>query len=303
MPGMHDEARTGEVPGVPEDAGDWRPETPAGDTDEVRRRHESNRAAWNEGAVRYFEEIESSARFIVAGKSNLHPVERRNLARYGPLPDWCRRAIHLQCAGGRDTLSLFVEGAHEVIGIDISDRMIEAADELSRRTGVPARFYRCDILDSPAELDGTADLVYTGRGALCWVQDIDRWARTAARLLSPGGVLCVYDGHPFQGLLRMDTPSLEIASDARYFGNATSGKGWSEQYIGSLEGLPVERQSRKYERSWTISEVVQAVINSRLVIDSLGEHPEDFWEAFPLIGAADIERIPNTFSLCARKPA
>ena len=84
----------------------------------------------------------------------------------GDLHGRCRRAIHLQCAGGRDTLSLWNLGADEVVGVDLSPRMIELAERLTAATGAPARWFRADVLDTPAELDGTADLVYTGRGSL-----------------------------------------------------------------------------------------------------------------------------------------
>ena len=36
--------------------------------------------------------------------------------------------------------------------------------------------------------DATADLVYTGKGALIWMPDLARWADEVARLLRPGGV-------------------------------------------------------------------------------------------------------------------
>ena len=128
MRGMSDKNETEE----------WRLEEVAEGDAEIRRRHEENRKAWNEGAAKYTEEIEASREFLTAGKSNVHPIELANLKTYGPLSSWCDTAIHLQCAGGRDTLSLFIEGARSVIGIDISDRMIENARELSRLTGIPA---------------------------------------------------------------------------------------------------------------------------------------------------------------------
>ena len=270
--------------------------------DDVARRHDANRAAWNEGAIAYHAELDAAREFIAAGRSNLHPIERRNLERYGPLAAWCRRAIHLQCAGGRDTLSLRTEGALEVIGVDISDRMIAAARELSRLTGVDASWYCCDVLDTPVELDASADLVYTGRGALCWIQDISGWARVIARLLKPGGVASVYDGHPLQWLVRDDSPTLEFAAGTTYFSYAISDKGWPEEYIGRIDGIDPADESRKYERNWTVAEVVQAIIDSGLVVEVLGEHPEDFWDALPHLSPAERERIPNTFSVCARKP-
>src|SRR6185503_5415623 len=52
----------------------------------------------------------------------------------------CRRAIHLQCAGGRDTLSLWNLGAEEVVGVDFSPRMLDLAARLSKAVGAPAEW-------------------------------------------------------------------------------------------------------------------------------------------------------------------
>ena len=99
----------------------------ANTVDEVRFRHDSNRVAWNEAAQSYTTENKERVRLLKAGKSSLHPVERRNLERLGVLNRWCKRAIHLQCASGYDTLSLVLEGAREVIGVDISEIHINNA--------------------------------------------------------------------------------------------------------------------------------------------------------------------------------
>ena len=155
--------------------------------------HQANRAAWNEGAVRYEDQVERDIAFLRAGGKNLLAPELRSLH---DLRSWCRRAIHLQCAGGRDTLSLWNHGAAEVVGVDISDRMIAVAQQKSQALGAPATWYRCDILDTPAALNGTANLVYTGRGALNWILDLAGWAQVVKRLLTPTGRLYVFEGHP-----------------------------------------------------------------------------------------------------------
>ena len=90
----------------------------------VHEMHQQNRQAWNEGAARYEEEVERDVAFLSAGGRNFVAPEFRYLEN---LDDWCRRAIHLQCAGGRDTLSLWNQGAAEVVGVDISERMIDCA--------------------------------------------------------------------------------------------------------------------------------------------------------------------------------
>src|SRR5215213_5479504 len=148
-----------------------------------RTLHEQNRVAWNEGAVEYDAVIGDRA-ISPTGGSTLQPIEQ---ARRGDLHGWCQRAIHLQCASGADTLSLINLGAAEAIGIDIADVHIANARRKAAELGFPARFICCDLLDTPHDLDGTADLVYTGKGALCWILDINAWANVAARLLKPGG--------------------------------------------------------------------------------------------------------------------
>ena len=233
---------------------DFEPRALAPTPAEVKARHEANRAAWNEGAVRYTEEIAETIAFLAAGKSNLHPVERANL---GDLAAWCRRAIHLQCASGRDTLSLWNEGVPQVVGVDISDVHIANARRISETLGAPAAWYRCDILDTPHELDGTADLVYTGRGALGWLHDLDGWAAVIARLLKPGGILSVFDDHPVTWLFEPETETL-VATGYDYFTHSDSSRGWPSTYIGDL-GVPEAEQALKYERLWPVSTVFGAL--------------------------------------------
>ena len=279
---------------------EWQEEAPAAGPAEVRARHEANRAAWNEGAAVYRRENEARVRALKEGKSNLHPIERENLARYGPLAEWCERAVHLQCASGYDTLSLLLEGAQEVVGVDISDVHVENARWTAAQLGANATWYRCDVLDTPAALEGTADLVYTGRGALCWLHDLEGWAGVVARLLKPGGIFHLLDDHPASWLFSQATETL-TASGVHYFAHAESGKGWAEEYIGN-QGKSAAEHATKHERLWTLADVFQALTRAGLVVVHLGEHAEEYWEAFPKLPASEKAKIPMTFSIMARKP-
>lgn len=272
-------------------------EPPAAGPDEVRARHQSNRLAWNEGAAFYTERWAKTLDFLRNGGSSLHPIERANL---GDLRSWCHTAVHLQCASGEDTLSLWNEGAARVVGIDISDVHIANARRLSAALGAPAVWYRCDVLDTPAELDGQADLVYTGQGALCWIHDLERWAAVVHRLLKPGGRFHVLDDHPVTYLFDMDAETL-VATGADYFRHAEVSRGWPASYIGDL-GRPAGEHARKHERLWSIAAVFQALRGAGLTIEHLGEHPDPYWPAFPHLRPDLAARIPMTFSLGARRP-
>ena len=200
--------------------------------EEIRARHEANRLAWNEGAAVYQAENAARLERLRAGRSSLHPIEQANLAKIGPLKEWCHRAIHLQCASGEDTLSLLIEGAPEVVGVDISDVHIGNAQWATEQLGWNASWYRCDILDTPAELNHTADLLYTGQGALCWLHDLTGWAQVVSRLLKPGGIFHILDDHPASWLFDQETDTI-TAAGTNYFGHAESGGGWTEEYIGN----------------------------------------------------------------------
>jgi len=277
---------------------EWQEETVARDEEDIRWRHEQNRVAWNQGASHYTETLPEAIEFLRGGGSSLHPVERANL---GDLSTWCTTAIHLQCASGRDTLSLWNEGVKEVIGVDISDVHISNAHQMSDALGAPADWYRCDILDTPHELDGTADLVYTGRGALCWIADIDAWAGVVARLLKPSGVVHVLDDHPVTWLFRQDAATLQIEPGMNLVEMALTDRGWGPTYIGDL-GMAPEEHAEKHERVWPLSAVVMVLLHQGLVLEYLGEHREGYWEPFPLLPPEELRRFPKTFSLLARRP-
>jgi SAM-dependent methyltransferase len=275
----------------------YEPEPPAQDEAEVRRRHAANRESWNQGAQHYRDELAESIAFLRDGKSNLHPIERANL---GVPKNWCHTAIHLQCASGRDTLSLWNEGVQQVIGVDISDVHIANAREMSAALGAPATWYCCDILDTPHELDGTADLVYTGRGALYWLHDLQGWANVVARLLKPGGAMHLFEGHPMGWLFDQDAETLQVSSSGSYFDYCEASRGWSENYIGDL-GLKPEQLAVKHECLWPLSSVFTALRQAGLTIEHFGEYRDDYWDSFPHLRAEEKKRIPLTFAMLARK--
>ncbi len=266
--------------------------TPA-ELGDVRAMHAATRAAWDEAAERYEGWFAESVEEIRSGGGNLFEVEKRLI---GDLRGRCRRAIHLQCAAGRDTLSLGNLGADEVVGVDFSPRMLELAERLSAATNAPARWVLADVLDTPHDLDDTADLVYTGRGALIWLQDLDAWAAVVRRLLSPVGRFVIFDGHPVEWLFDVDEDGRWVVTDYDYFGGVEASKGWSPEYIDRLS-VDEADQSWKFARAWTLGEIVSALLRAGLRLDEVAEHPVDWWGGHRDVRPEDRGRVPLSFSI------
>jgi len=256
--------------------------------------HHKNERAWDSVArSKYVKEVEDDVALLRAGGTSLTLHEQRLL---GDLTPWCGRAIHLQCSHGLDTLSLWKLGAREVIGIDISRSMLELATIKSRRLNAPATWIHSGVLDAPRELDETADLVYTGKGALPWVMDLGRWAEVVARLLKPGGRLYVFEGHPLNWVWEPEASDFRLRADGGdYF--------WSEPRANrdfpasGLDQAAGSEPLRAYERQWTLGAIVTSLAQSGLRIERLEEYPAQYWPLYRNIPEVVLTKLPHTFSL------
>ena len=296
IPGGYDPAMADDPAPASGPESDVRPAAP-GELADVGAMHDANRAAWDEAAERYEGWFDEAVELIRSGGSNLFPVEHDLI---GDLHGTCRRAIHLQCAGGRDTLSLWNLGADEVVGVDFSPRMLDLARRLTAATGAPATWVEADVLAVPHELDGTADLLYTGRGAIIWLQDLDRWAETLRRLLAPDGRLVIFDGHPAEWLFDADGHGGWTLTDYDYFGGTEASRGWAPEYIDRLS-IPDGEQHWKFARAWTLGEIVTALLGAGLRLERVTEHPVDWWAGHRDVRPEERGRLPLSFSIVATR--
>lgn len=218
-----------------------------------------------------------------------------------PLLAHCRRAVHLQCSHGTDTLSLWRLGAREVVGVDFSEAMLALARRKAELLCAPATWHCADVLAPPPELAGTADLVYTGKGALPWIPDLGAWARVVARLLSPGGHLYVFDGHPLNWIWEPERAKPRLRADADYFARAPRVNDDFPGRFLARTALPGQTPARAFERQRTLGEVVSGLAAAGLILLRLEEHPEHFWPQFPDVAPEALRRLPHTFSLLARR--
>lgn len=243
---------------------------------------ERNRAVWEAASgkhVREYSELLETAR----AHSSLSPCELQVLR---PLLASSPDVVHLQSGHGLDDLDLVAAGARRVASVDFSEVAATAAQRRARDMASACRYVVAEVPGVPFR-DQCADLVYTGKGALIWMRDLNAWAADAARLLRPGGHLFVYEAHPMVPLWTWDHDETRIRPDRSYFAR-------SHQNDTFPAGGAVEWQ-------WTLGQIISAVIAAGLGVRHIAEHAEPFWRPRGVTAAAWQGRLPNTFSLLARR--
>jgi SAM-dependent methyltransferase len=268
----------------------------------AHRVHQEIGAAWDLIAkAGYSGEIAQDIAFLRNGGISLLAPEQRLLQG---LDQWCDCALQLQCSGGRDLLSIWQMGAKRVIGVDISATLIGYATQKATALNAPATWICSDVLATPAALNGVADLVYTGRGALMWMMDLDAWAAVVARLLRPGGRVMIYEGHPLDNLWERAAETVVLRADGvSYFpAEANQNPGFPASALLRATGDRANRP-QMVERHWRPSEVLNALTAAGLRYLHFEEYPLLFWDQFPNLPEATAVRLPHTYSILMEKQA
>ena len=235
--------------------------------------YDANREWWD-GVVPIHEASRGYNREgFLRGEKPLCPVE---LAELGPHVAG-KSLLHLQCHFGMDTLNWARLGA-TVTGLDFSAPAIEAARRLSAESGVPGRFVQANVYDAPEALGETFDVVYTGIGALNWLPEVCAWARAAAACVKPSGRLYVYEGHPVLWTLDEARADQQLVMAQHYFERPEPTPGGGDStYVDGPRFAP----RRNYEWNHGLGEIVSALLDARLRLEFLHEHPEVPWQALP----------------------
>ncbi|HYU82144.1 MAG TPA: class I SAM-dependent methyltransferase [Candidatus Polarisedimenticolia bacterium] len=265
---------------------------------------EANRALWNEWAdINYRSDFYRVADF----KAGLNKLRTYEMAEVGPVDG--KDLLHLQCHFGLDTLCWARLGAR-VTGADFSTAALSQARALAEDVGLDARFVESDIYELPQHLGGSFDVVYTSRGVLGWLPDLDKWGKVAAHFVKPGGFLYITEIHPVAQVFDDDEGVRELRLRYPYF---TQPEPISTPTKGSYADRSA-RVAQEVEYGWShgLGEIVTALTTAGLRIDFLHEFPFAEWPIAFLQPAADgTHRLPSEhdgklplfFSLKASKPA
>ncbi|MFH1219238.1 MAG: methyltransferase [Candidatus Eisenbacteria bacterium] len=215
--------------------------------------------------------------------------------------------LHLQCHIGTDTLSWVRQGAR-VTGVDFSADSIAIAKRLGRELQLDATFLRASVYELPEVLHEQFDIVYTSRGVLCWLRDLDKWGRIIAQFLKPGGIFYIMESHPICNIFDDRKPG-ELAITLPYF-HGSAPAFWEADTPDYADGTYIPRHPA-YEWQWSLSDILNALLKAGLHLESFKEYERLFFKRFPEMVSCSERwycfpryggKLPLMFTLKARKP-
>ncbi len=230
------------------------------------------------------------------GKSSLQSIETQEVGNVKG-----KTMLHLLCHFGMDTLSFARKGAI-VTGVDLSDKSIVLAKKLSKEINIPAKFICSDVYDLPKVLDEKFDIIFTSYGVLCWLSNINKWAKIINHFLKEGGMFYIAELHPFTNMF-----SADFKMEYNYF----SKKPFVDDSAGTYTDWNADIKGSTYIWDHTISDVINALIQQGLKIEYVHEFPFTIYDQFPgfmqknkkgqfVLKNKDMQ-IPLLFSLKATK--
>lgn len=200
------------------------------------------------------------------GKTSLQETEIKELGQVKG-----KKLLHLMCHFGMDSLSWARKGAI-VTGVDLSDEAITLAKKLSNEMHIPATFICSDLYKLPSILDEKFDIIFMSYGVLLWLSHLQKWADIIKHFLKKGGVFYIIELHPFTTMLSYDFKmQYDYFDKGPYLDDADgSYTNWNEKVKGVT-----------YEWSYTMSDVVNALLKTGLAIEFIHEFPFTMYEQFP----------------------
>lgn len=186
---------------------------------------------------------------------------------------------------GKKAVPLALLGA-EVTIFDISEDNKKYALEVADAAKVALNFEVCDILEIDTERYGNYfDVLFMEGGVLHYFHDIDEFMGIMYALLKSGGKMICSDFHPFtkiEDILELEQPAMNYFSTEVFEGEMAQARFYEENIR--------KQMPRCSYRKYTISEIINSVINSGFILRKFDEHP-----------AWTNERVPGEFTVVANK--
>lgn len=267
-----------------------------------------NYSAMN-GNLKMWEEITpahiktyQNIRLLKEGRQILDPIQLKDVGEVKG-----KSLLHLMCHLGTDSCGWVRAGA-TVTGVDFSPSALAFGRELAADLQLPVKFIESNLYEVEKHLDEQFDIVYTSMGVLCWLCDLKEWARIIARFLKTGGMFYIMEGHPASYIFDDMLPNQPLSVKYSYFHSPEPMVFDDDKPDYADPDFVAEAPS--YEWTWSISDIINALIGAGLKIELFNEYDKLFYKHTDDMVTDDGEwwyhpkykgMIPYTFSIRAKK--
>ncbi len=186
---------------------------------------------------------------------------------------------------GKKAIPLALLGANVTV-FDISEANKKYAIETADAAGVKIEYEVCDIME--IDMDKYAesfDVVFMEGGILHYFHDINAFMKIMNNLLKPEGKMICSDFHPFSkisDILGLQQPTMSYFATEIFEGEMAHARFYNEE---------IRKQIPKCQyRKYTISEIINSIIENGFSLERFDEHPS--WEN---------EKLPGEFTAIAKK--
>lgn len=188
---------------------------------------------------------------------------------------------------GKRAIPLALLGA-DVTVFDISEANRKYALETAAAANVDISYEVCDILDINTKKYGNYfDVVFMEGGILHYFHDIDEFMQIMYSLLKQNGTMICSDFHPFTkiaDILNFEQPTMSYFSTDVFEGEMAHARFFEAEIRNKMP--------KCLYRKYTISEIINSVINCGFTLKKFDEHP-----------AWTNDKIPGEFTVVAVKPS
>ena len=177
---------------------------------------------------------------------------------------------------GKKAIPLALLGADVTI-FDISEDNKKYAMEVAAAANTEITFEVGDVLE--IDLDRYSeyfDVVFMEGGILHYFHDIDEFMKMMNAILKPGGKIICSDFHPFTKIydsLKMEQPTRSYFSTDIFEGEMAHARFYDDEIRKNMPKCSY--------RKYTISEIINSMLNNGFSLKQFDEHPSWEDESFP----------------------
>lgn len=238
------------------------------ESDQLRYYFRMNKDAWDKKTPVHVASALYNVDDVKKGGTSLNKIEIDDL---GDVSN--KRILHLQCHFGLDSISLTKMGA-EVLGVDFSTKAIEQARKFAKELNVSTRFLVANIYEVDKIVKEQFDIVFCSYGSICWLPNLDKWAKIISKIMAENAFFYIVDFHPL--LHTLDC----LLSDTRrsYF---YTKEPFKREWHGTYADYNSNLETVEYNWNHSIAEIIGSLIKNGLAIDEFKELPYLPKEWFP----------------------